>query len=88
MFNRVSKLSKQAFVADASQTRGSDVGSFETSLADGEAIQYVLASAAGIEQTTADRTTTIEPGPDTAAYAVVSDRRLPFCSATTSPSPN
>ncbi|MCU4800500.1 hypothetical protein OB920_08970 [Halobacteria archaeon HArc-gm2] len=79
MFNRVSKLSKQAFVADASQTRGDlDVGSFESSLADAEAVQYVLASAAGIEQTTADRTTTIEPGPDTAAYAVVSNRRVYF----------
>lgn len=78
MLDKVSNLSKNTF-ASASQPQGDlDAGSVESSFDDGEAIQYVLASKAGIEHATADRTTTIEPGDDEAAYTVVSNRRLYF----------
>lgn len=79
MFDRVSKLSRKTFVSERSGSQGDlDDGSLEPLLADAEAVQYVLASAAGIEQTMRDRTTTIEPGADHLAYAVVSNRRIYF----------
>lgn len=79
MFNRVSKLSKKTFATDASPSTGDlDAGSIEPFLADAEVVQYVLASSEGIEHAMEDRTTTIEPGSDSFAYGVVTDRRIYF----------
>ncbi|WP_226022709.1 hypothetical protein [Halomicrobium salinisoli] len=47
-------------------------------LEEGEAVQAAAASAEGIEHTTDDRTTTIEPGDGSHAYAVATNRRIFF----------
>lgn len=78
MLNRISQLSKETFQGSAPAASELGTGPLESLVEESETVQYVLTSASGIEQTTNGRTTTIEPGSDHAAYAVVTDRRVYF----------
>lgn len=77
MFNRANEGFRKTLKRSTSTPEGRpDLGQFEAHLGTGEDVLHVLRTDSGIEHETNERTTTIEPGGDTAAYAVVTNRQV------------
>ncbi|MFB6074799.1 MAG: hypothetical protein ABEJ89_07285 [Haloarculaceae archaeon] len=78
MFDRVTDISSTLRSGNAAPEGDPDDALFDALLGDGEQPRHVLVSDSGIEHTTDGRTTTVQPGEDHAAYAVVTGQRLLF----------
>jgi len=76
MFNRISELSKETLRGSVPAMSELGTEPLEALVRESETVQYVLTSASEVEHTTNGRTTTVEPGSEHAAYAVVTDQRV------------
>jgi len=75
MLNSIQSLSNPSGTSAAGSDATATLGPL---LQEGETVRYVLTSSKGIEQTQDGRTTTVQPGSNHDAYAIVTDFRVLF----------